>query len=101
MSAAGATSSAGAANAGRERERAQEPFKLVSPVLRASLLIGSGGGFLLAAVLTVTQALHLAIATWWSALVQAHGHLQLYGWAALFVIGVSFHFLPRLRGTAL
>ncbi|WP_069805921.1 hypothetical protein [Thermogemmatispora onikobensis] len=101
MSAADATSLTSAASAGRERERSQEPFERVSPLLRAALLIGSGGGFLLAAVLTVTQALRLPAGNWWSALVQAHGHLQLYGWAALFVIGVSFHFLPRLRGTAL
>src|SRR5262249_7694768 len=30
-----------------------------------------------------------------------HGHLQLYGWAGLFVLGVALHFLPRLRGTPL
>ncbi len=32
---------------------------------------------------------------------QAHGHLQLYGWAGLFILGVAFHFLPRLRGAPL
>jgi uncharacterized protein involved in response to NO len=32
---------------------------------------------------------------------QAHGHVQLYGWAGLFIIGVALHFLPRLRGTPL
>jgi uncharacterized protein involved in response to NO len=101
MSAADATSLASTASTARESERPQEPFALVAPLLRAALLLGSGGGFLLASVLTITQALQLPADSWWSAVVQAHGHLQLYGWAALFVIGVSFHFLPRLRGTAL
>nr|BBH93918.1 hypothetical protein KTA_21170 [Thermogemmatispora argillosa] len=101
MSAADATPLTGKASVSGGNERSQEPFTLVAPLLRAALLIGSGGGFLLAALLTVTQAVGLPVGSWWSALVQAHGHLQLYGWAALFVIGVSFHFLPRLRGTAL
>src|SRR5262249_30265457 len=38
---------------------------------------------------------------WWAALAQAHGHLQLYGWAGCFVFGVALHFVPRLRGTPL
>jgi uncharacterized protein involved in response to NO len=41
------------------------------------------------------------LGTWWVAVAQAHGHLQLYGWAGLFVLGVALHFLPRLRGAPL
>ena len=33
------------------------------------------------------------------AVVQAHGHVQLFGWGGLMVLGVGLHFLPRLRGT--
>ncbi|MBX5449227.1 hypothetical protein [Thermogemmatispora sp.] len=98
---ADATPLTGKVSSARANERPQEPFRLVAPLLRAALLIGSGGGFLLAALLTIMQALALPVGSWRSALVQAHGHLQLYGWAALFVMGVSFHFLPRLRGSAL
>jgi len=79
----------------------QEPFTRVAPLLGAALLLGAGGGFALATVLTLTSALHMPIGPWWSATAQAHGHLQLYGWAGLFVLGVAFHFLPRLRGTPL
>jgi uncharacterized protein involved in response to NO len=79
----------------------QEPFARVAPVLSGALLIGASGGFVLAAVLTSTQAAHVAGGLWWRALVQAHGHLQLYGWAGLFVLGVALHFLPRLRGAPL
>lgn len=81
--------------------RRQEPFSRVAPMLAAALLIGAGGGFVLATVLTLTRAFHVPGGLWWVALAQAHGHLQLYGWAGLFVLGVAFHFLPRLRGAGL
>lgn len=79
----------------------QESFQRVVPVIGAALLIGTGGGFALAAVLTLTTMLGLVTGPWWLALAQAHGHLQLYGWAGLFVIGVALHFVPRLRGNPL
>ncbi len=34
-------------------------------------------------------------------MVQAHGHAQLVGWAGLFVIGTSLHFIPRLSSVPL
>jgi uncharacterized protein involved in response to NO len=37
----------------------------------------------------------------WIALVEAHGHIQLFGWAGLMVLGVGLFFLPRLRGAPL
>jgi uncharacterized protein involved in response to NO len=79
----------------------QEPFARVAPFLGAALLLGTGGGFTLAAALTLTQLLQVPLGTWWAGIAQAHGHLQLYGWAGLFVLGVLLHFLPRLRGTPL
>ncbi len=86
---------------GHTRAAHQEPFERVTPVLMAALLLGTGGGFVLACILTLTSMLHLVTGPWWTSVVQAHGHLQLYGWAGLFVIGVAFHFLPRLRGIPL
>src|SRR5450432_3595537 len=79
----------------------QEPFGRVVPLLRASLLLGVGAGFLLALVLLVTHMLSLPLNVWWIALNQAYDHLQLYGWAGLFVIGIVLHFLPRLRSVPL
>lgn len=79
----------------------QQPFSRVAPILKTAMLMGVGGGFLLATILTVTYTLSLPLGTWWEALAQAHGHLQLYGWAGLFVLGVALHFLPRLRGAPL
>lgn len=81
--------------------RRQEPFTRVAPMLGAALLIGASGGFVLATILTLTRAFRVPGGLWWVALAQAHGHLQLFGWAGLFVLGVAFHFLPRLRGAGM
>jgi uncharacterized protein involved in response to NO len=79
----------------------QQPFTLVTPMLRAALLVGAAGGFVLASALSVSLALRLPLGPWWLALAQAHGRLQVFGWVGLFVLGVAFHFLPRLRGAPL
>jgi uncharacterized protein involved in response to NO len=36
----------------------------------------------------------------WAVLVQVHGTIQLYGFAAMFMMGVALHVLPRFRGAA-
>lgn len=79
----------------------QVAFACVAHVFRAALLLGAGGGFLLACVLTITSMSGVSLGLWWFALAQAHGNLQVLGWAGLFVVGVSLHFLPRLRGAPL
>ncbi len=76
-------------------------FSRTSPYLRAALLLASGGGFALACILTLAPLIGMPLGLWWDAVVQTHGHLQLYGWAGMFVIGVALTFLPRLRGTPL
>jgi uncharacterized protein involved in response to NO len=79
----------------------QTPFSRVALALRSALIVGVAGGFTLATVLTLTAALHVPQGTWWRALAQAHGFLQLYGWAGLFALGVAAYVLPRLRGAPL
>jgi uncharacterized protein involved in response to NO len=76
-------------------------FAYTAPYLRAALLLGSGGGFALACVLTLAPLFGVPLGSWWEALIQTHGHLQLFGWAGLFVIGIALYFLPRLRGAPL
>ena len=69
--------------------------------MRSALIVGVAGGFTLATVLTLTAAFHVPLGSWWRALVQTHGFLQLYGWAGLFALGVGAYVLPRLRGALL
>lgn len=75
--------------------------RLHEPFVYAALLIALGAGFTFGALLGIARALGLPIGGWYSALVQAHGHAQLFGWVGLFVLGVGLYFLPRLRGTTL
>jgi len=75
--------------------RVHEPFVF------AALAIALTAGFGYAAIIVAALALRWNLGVWWIALVQAHGHAQLFGWAGLFVLGVGLFFLPRLRGTRL
>ncbi len=34
----------------------------------------------------------------WLALVQTHGHVQVFGYLGLFVMGIAYHVLPRFKG---
>lgn len=36
-----------------------------------------------------------------TAWIQAHGHAQLFGWVASFILGISLYVLPKFRGRAL
>jgi uncharacterized protein involved in response to NO len=44
-----------------EEMHKQEPFTRVAPLLKTALLMGVGGGFLLATILTVTYALSIPL----------------------------------------
>ena len=71
----------------------------------AALLFATAGGFALAIWLPVQAALgHMDVS--WLAAAQVHGHLQVLGFAGLFVLGVATKLAPRfgggrLRGPAL
>src|SRR5262245_62154778 len=75
--------------------------KLHEPFVYAALGIALTAGFGYGAILVAVLAFHLRVGPWYSALVQAHGHAQLFGWVGLFVLGMGLYFLPRLRGTTL
>jgi uncharacterized protein involved in response to NO len=66
------------------------------PFLWAAVLLALLAGFGLGGALFLHQP-----AIWRVAAAQAHGHVQLFGWAGLLVLGVGLHFLPRLRGAHL
>jgi uncharacterized protein involved in response to NO len=65
------------------------------PFLWAATLLALLGGFGLGGALVLHQT------AWRFPAAQAHGHVQVFGWAGLLVLGVSLHFLPRLRGARL
>lgn len=71
------------------------------PFVYAALGIALTAGFGYAAIIVAALAFKLPLGMWWIAMVQAHGHAQLFGWTGLFIVGVGLFFLPRLRGTTL
>lgn len=79
----------------------QRPPAVWPPFVRASLALALTAGFGLGGALFAASALGIPSERWWAAAAQAHGHIQLFGWAGLLVFGVGFHFLPRLRGAPL
>jgi uncharacterized protein involved in response to NO len=62
--------------------------------LAVALLVG----FPLGTHLTFVMGFSFPLGRGFASFVQLHGHVQLVGWAGLFVMGISLHFLPRLAG---
>ena len=56
------------------------------------------GGFMLGAHIAMQLGFGMGLPKALDVWIQVHGHLQLIGWAGLFIIGVSLHFLPRRVG---
>lgn len=83
------------------RGPAQQPFMLVTPVLRFALMISLVGGLGLGGLLAVLQSVGADENRRWLALVDVHAMVQLTGFLLLFILGVGVHFLPRLRGAGL
>ena len=72
-----------------------------TPFMWAALGLALVGGFGIGAVMVGGLAGWWSVGGWWLQFVQAHGHVQLFGWAGLFIFGVGLYFLPRLRGASL
>lgn len=82
-------------SASNRMQHAHEPF--IYMALGIALTAGFGYGALMVGAL----ALGIIPGTWWGAVVQAHGHAQMFGWMGLFILGMGLYFLPRLRGVPL
>jgi uncharacterized protein involved in response to NO len=89
----------GAMEAGAAPVRRQVAFRagFVWVPLAAAIFAGFG----LAAHLSFVIGFGFQLGPAFPALVQAHGHAQLVGWAGMFVMGVSLHFIPRLASVPL
>lgn len=67
----------------------------------SALAIALLAGFAIGAHLAAVIGLNLPLGRGFYSFIQIHGHLQLVGWAGLFIIGISLHFIPRLAGMPL
>ena len=61
-----------------------------------ALAVAIFGGFALAGHLAFLIGFNQSLGDGFASHIQIHGHLQLIGWAGLFIIGISLHFIPRL-----
>ena len=67
----------------------------------SSLTFASLGGFALAVALPLSSALQWNWGWRWAAMAQAHGQVQLLGWAGLFAMGMAYRLMPRFSGRPL
>ncbi len=63
-----------------------------------SLGIAIVAGFMLGAHIAMQIGFNMNLPRALDVWIQVHGHLQIIGWAGLFIMGVSLHFLPRMTG---
>lgn len=77
---------------------AEAPYQLFLAVALALALLG---GFMLAMLLPIAGALEWDWGTRWQEFAQAHGQLQLLGFAGLFIAGMAFRLMPRFSGRPL
>jgi hypothetical protein len=69
--------------------------------LKAALLFTFTGGATLGAWALAVMAMRGRLGGLGRGIIQVHGHYQLFGWVALFVVGIAYHILPRLTAVAL
>jgi hypothetical protein len=67
----------------------------------SSLGLAVGAGFALATLLPLNVVLDWGWGTRHTALVQAHGQIQVLGWAGLLIIGMAYRLMPRFSGRPL
>ncbi|HZP97731.1 MAG TPA: NnrS family protein [Candidatus Limnocylindria bacterium] len=72
---------------------------MISLFVLTALGIALTAGFGLGLWLLLARTLGLSTGELaWTALVQTHGTIQLFGFSAMFLMGVGMHVLPRFRG---
>ncbi len=63
-----------------------------------ALTLGFFVGFALGTHLSFVLGFGFGPGPGFASFVQTHGHVQLVGWAGLFIMGISLYFIPRLAG---
>jgi len=81
----------------RSRTIIYPPFP--SYFIHAAILLAYFAGINLGSHVAYVLGFDLSLGRGYYAFIQTHGHVQLMGWAGLFIMGVSLHLLPRLTHT--
>lgn len=70
---------------------------LYHPFLRGALITVLTIGCTLGAINLAVMGFQADLHAVWTPLIQAHGYSQIFGWVGLFIMGVSYHTVTRLR----
>tara|TARA_B100000315_G_C14571935_1_gene586041 strand:+ start:257 stop:1543 length:1287 start_codon:yes stop_codon:yes gene_type:complete len=68
--------------------------------VKGSVIIAIFMGGFIGALILASTVLGLSLGPYWR-LVQTHSHLELFGWLGLFIMGISYHVIPRFKATQL
>lgn len=80
-----------------EAANAPHALWLFAAAMAVSLAVAAFGGLTLGILASTGRGV---ARTRWTEIVQAHGHLQLWGWVAVFVVALSFEFIIRFNQQA-
>ncbi len=71
------------------------------PFIISSLCVALTLGFTTGAAIIFFRLLDIDLGTAWPTHTQSHGMAQILGWAGLFVMGLGFHIVPRIRNSSI
>jgi len=80
---------------------AARPRDIFPLFVKTSLAIALTAGFSLGTVMILFPPLGGTLGAWWLPHVQVHGHAQIMGWVGLFIMGIAYHAMPRMKATSL
>ncbi|MBI4319495.1 MAG: DUF1858 domain-containing protein [Chloroflexi bacterium] len=92
---------AGASRTGATPQGGGPQTEVYRAFVKTAIIVALTAGCTLGAVNLAYMALAGSVGTTWGAITQAHGHAQIFGWVGLFIMGVAYHVLPRLKATEL
>ncbi len=78
-----------------EEDRVYEKF------VKTAIVLTLSAGVTVGALILSYISLKLNFGSVYYALVQAHGHAQLFGWAGLCIMGFALYIIPRVKNTEL
>ncbi len=80
---------------------ALDPDSLFRRFLVTAITFVLTGGVLWGAINLSLIGYHHEFVGWLTVGNQAHGHVQIFGWVSLFIMGIAYHVVPRLKAAPL
>lgn len=78
-----------------------EEDKVYEKFAKTGVIVTLTAGVTFGAVILSYMAVKLNFDSIYYALIQAHGHAQLYGWVGLFIMGFALYIVPRVKNSEL